>query len=125
MTEHKKKTARSGKVWQARKRVLDLITNAFIVFLIVLIASGNYICPFLYLFKIPCPGCGMTRACKALLRLDFRAAIHYNYLFPIPILWVGYQSIRRYLQPNTKWENLFLFLSILLFIIRWLIILFK
>lgn len=35
-------------------------------------------CIFLYLWKIPCPGCGMTRAILALLRLDFAAAFSWN-----------------------------------------------
>ena len=38
--------------------------------------TGN--CPILRMFGVPCPGCGMTRACAALLRLDFRAAAAYH-----------------------------------------------
>lgn len=35
-------------------------------------------CVFVYFWGIPCPGCGMTRALLALLRLDFAAAFGYN-----------------------------------------------
>ena len=39
-------------------------------------------CPLLYFFHIPCPGCGMSRAMMALLRLDFRAAFTFH-----PMVW--------------------------------------
>ena len=35
-------------------------------------------CPIKYLLGISCPGCGMTRALLAALRLDFSAAFGYN-----------------------------------------------
>ena len=35
-------------------------------------------CPIKYLIGISCPGCGMTRALLAALRLDFSAAFGYN-----------------------------------------------
>ena len=31
-------------------------------------------CPIKYLIGVPCPGCGLSRALAALLRLDFRTA---------------------------------------------------
>ena len=38
-------------------------------------------CPFRFFFGISCPGCGMTRALLAALRLDFAAAFSYHPLF--------------------------------------------
>lgn len=35
-------------------------------------------CPFHLLTGLLCPGCGVTRMCLALLRLDFSAAWSYN-----------------------------------------------
>ena len=35
-------------------------------------------CPFRFFFGISCPGCGMTRALLAALRLDFAAAFSYQ-----------------------------------------------
>ncbi|SHI59838.1 Protein of unknown function [Clostridium cavendishii DSM 21758] len=37
---------------------------------------------------IPCPGCGLTRAHLALLRLDFKTAFHYHPLFFIVIPFI-------------------------------------
>ena len=98
----------------------------YIVFLaiVVLVITGDYACPFLLIFKIPCPGCGMTRACKALLRLDLRAALSYNFLFPIPILWAAYQILPRRLRFKRKTEAFLVAISMLLFFIRWFSILF-
>ena len=40
-------------------------------------------CPIKFTTGISCPGCGMTRACLALLRLDLHAALHYH-----PLVWL-------------------------------------
>ena len=46
-------------------------------------------CVFLHFFGIPCPGCGMTRALFALMRLDFLAAAKYNVMiFFMPYIFV-------------------------------------
>ena len=43
-------------------------------------------CIWRYLFHIPCPGCGMTRAWLSALRLDFSAAFRYHAMFwSVPI----------------------------------------
>ena len=39
-------------------------------------------CPFRFFFGISCPGCGMTRALLAALRLDFAAAFSYHPSLP-------------------------------------------
>ncbi len=44
-------------------------------------------CPVKRITGLPCPGCGMTRACLSLLRLDFAAAVRWHPLcFIIPLL---------------------------------------
>lgn len=46
-------------------------------------------CVFRLMTGIPCPGCGMTRAWLAALRLDFSAALAYHPLFwVVPIAFV-------------------------------------
>ena len=48
-------------------------------------------CPFRFFFGISCPGCGMTRALLAALRLDFAAAFSYHPLFfLLPFFLLGY-----------------------------------
>lgn len=53
----------------------------------VLLEASGLGCPFYRIFGIICPGCGMTRALFACLRLDFAAAWHYHpMVFSLPYL---------------------------------------
>ncbi len=46
-------------------------------------------CVWRFLFHYPCPGCGITRACVALVHGDFKAAFEYNYMFiSLPIIFI-------------------------------------
>lgn len=47
-------------------------------------------CLFHSITGLRCPGCGMTRMCVALLRLDFAGAFHYNQVlfFLMPVLGI-------------------------------------
>lgn len=50
-------------------------------------------CLFQHFLGIPCPGCGMTRAVLAALRLDFAEAFSYHAMFwSLPLLF-GYLLI--------------------------------
>ena len=42
-------------------------------------------CPFLLIFKIPCPTCGMTRSLISLLHLDFKSYSYWN-IFTVPVI---------------------------------------
>ena len=54
------------------------IINSIVAFLIIGIISTCYKCPSKYVFGIPCPGCGMTRALIALCTLDIEQAMYYH-----------------------------------------------
>lgn len=46
-------------------------------------------CRFLKYFHIICPGCGMTRAVRALFCLDFKAAFFYHpMVFSLPLVFI-------------------------------------
>ena len=48
-------------------------------------------CPVQHFTGVPCPGCGLSRAVYALLRLDFAAAFRYHpmvYVLPPVVLYV-------------------------------------
>lgn len=56
---------------------------------------GMTICPFALFTGTACPGCGMTRACAALLKGDFTTAMNLHPLAPLIALqlivaWVWY-----------------------------------
>lgn len=58
-------------------------------------------CPFRFFFGISCPGCGMSRALLAALRLDFAAAFSFHPLFfLLPLFLLCY-----YLDPWIDWSR--------------------
>ncbi len=63
---------------------------ALLVFLAALAAWGLFLgCPIKRLTGLPCPGCGLTRGCLALMRLDFADALRWHPLaFIVPPLCV-------------------------------------
>ncbi len=67
-----------------KKQILIVIISLFI--LILLSLFGLYRCPFRYIFGIPCPLCGMTRAFISLLKLDISKAFYYHAFWPVVIV---------------------------------------
>jgi len=67
-----------------------------LVMLLSYLATGSA-CMFKSAVGLPCPGCGMTRACLAALRLDFSRAFVMHPLFPLPVI----------LFPAWVYENYF------------------
>lgn len=60
-------------------------------------------CPVYRLTGLQCPGCGNSRAALALLRLDLKAALGYNLLFPLEfgyLLWVILRICYAYWQTG-------------------------
>ncbi len=59
--------------------------------LVILFFALGFSCPMLELLGIPCPGCGMTRAWRALLRLDLSAAFRAHPMFwSAPALYLAF-----------------------------------
>lgn len=69
------------------RRALSCIGVLFVAWLALYLLDIG--CVFRLMTGIPCPGCGMTRAWLAALRLDFAAAIAYHPLYwAVPIAFV-------------------------------------
>lgn len=47
---------------------------------------GGMPCPFLSLTGLPCPGCGLSRACAALCRGDWATAVRLHAFAPVVLL---------------------------------------
>lgn len=108
-----------------RKRVGNLIMGRFFPLFvfgicIYLIVTERYVCPFYAISGIPCAGCGMTRAYRALLQLDIAEAFRCHCLFPIPLFWAGYHAVRRFAKLDKRVENVLLRISVILFLLRWI-----
>lgn len=64
------------------------ISVAYIA-VVAVFAAFHWPCVFQFLFHVPCPGCGMTRAVLALLRGEFSAAFEYHAMvWSLPLLYI-------------------------------------
>ena len=74
--------------WYFRRLLLLLGMIVYFAVAFTVMEKTGVGCVFLYFLGIPCPGCGMTRALRALLRLDFAAAFGYHPLiFSMPYVF--------------------------------------
>jgi len=78
-------------------------TLVFILIVAFMYFSGIH-CLIRTVFGIVCPGCGLTRAILAALRLDLAAAFGYNAMFwSVPLLYLYYLKDGRLLPK--KWMD--------------------
>ena len=100
-----------------------LIAVAIFAVVVLVLYALKTPCVFELLTGIPCPACGLTRACIAFLRFDIVGAFEYHSLFwtlPVILLlfWLDGSVFRR------DWLNYILMIGVaLLYIIRWVIVL--
>ncbi|MBR5296124.1 MAG: DUF2752 domain-containing protein [Clostridia bacterium] len=79
---------------EQKKRGLLICFFSFVLLalgllLAFLVTKGfKILCPFSQLTGLLCPGCGNTRATLALLRLDWKEALHFNLLYPLEMLYL-------------------------------------
>ncbi|TCK90558.1 uncharacterized protein DUF2752 [Natranaerovirga hydrolytica] len=66
---------------------------------------------------MPCPSCGMTRAFRHLIALDFRSAFMYHPLFVVPLL-IPFIYIKN-IYNNSKLLNRLIGITIVIIIITW------
>ncbi len=80
-------------------------------------------CPIYAVTGLKCPGCGVTRMCLAMMRLDFHGAflchpVLFLLLIPLGIVFAG--SAMTYVKDGTKklkpWQNVILYISIVLLV---------
>lgn len=98
------------------KKIINTI-GAFsaVVFLYIMLDILGIGCPIRFLTGISCLGCGMTRAWLAVLRLDWKGAFYYHPAFWLPPLILLVYLLKN--KINIKFYKIFMFTSILLFVI--------
>ena len=68
-----------------------LIVSAIVLLYAVILYFSPISCLFYEATGIKCPGCGMTRALLAAVRLDFRGAWECHRMFwSVPILYIAF-----------------------------------
>lgn len=65
----------------SKKQLFAKLKTLLLVCVVYYLATWFTGCPIRYFLGVSCPGCGMTRAWIALLRLDFSGAFHFHPLF--------------------------------------------
>lgn len=85
-----------------RRKLLFLLLLAALLGVWLIFQPG---CPIRNLTGMPCPGCGMSRAWRAALGLDLRAAFRFHPMFwtlPV-ILWLGWKEFRPFRRMWINW----------------------
>lgn len=86
-----------GRVRSSVKKACIYMAAGLAYYLFVRITGWGIPCPLYLVSGKYCPGCGVSRMCMALMRLDFKAAFGYNALL-MTLLPVGAVfGIRRWL----------------------------
>jgi hypothetical protein len=90
-----------------RDRKFGLILTGAAGLHIGLLSLGlpSWDCPFFKLTGIPCPGCGLSRACLLLLRGEVRASIKFHAFAPIFLVLISILIIGT-LLPRSLNESL-------------------
>jgi len=81
--------------------------------ILVIFSSTNFFqCPIYHVFGIYCPGCGATRALKALTEGNFMVAVHDNLLVLLmPILAGVGMAIKSHAKSSTFFKGYILVLA--------------
>lgn len=106
---------------KAKKSLIVCGTGCIILLFFLFV----YNCPLNYFFKIPCLGCGMTRASMAILRLDVRTAFQYHPLvflvIPIILYILNRSILKKRFNNNNKIEAIIFLNIIILFVIVYIV----
>ncbi len=95
---NKEKVSYSGfGVWFRQcgwELMLYIVCFAFGVFILLIGKTslhGSWLCPFKRITGLPCPSCGMTRACLSFIKGDFHTALTCNLMVYFLMLFILYR----------------------------------
>lgn len=87
--------------WANKKEWLGLVVSVIIISILLDLTGVG--CPIRYVTGISCAGCGMTRAWKSVLHLDFMRAFYYHPLYwAVPIMGGLYLVRNRFRKKQVK-----------------------
>ena len=96
-----------------------IMTAAYFAILVLWNLLDLPSCMWIFLYEIPCPGCGMTRACLAALRFDFAAAFYFHPMFwSMPLLYLYFLS-KDGIFRSKKANRVFLIAVLVGFVLSW------
>lgn len=112
-----------------KKKIIKYITINILIFVVIclLYKYNKKICLVYNIFKIPCPGCGLTRAIFTLANGDIKESIKYNIIaIPLIIFYILYnliyildiiQNKNRLDKWINKYKKILIFMTIIITII--------
>lgn len=118
-------------MWQVSRKILNqqmkyknlIVKTLLLILFAILVFIGSCFgigCIWKQLFNVYCPGCGMTRACIAALKFDFKTAFSYHPMFfSVPVL-VLYYYFDGNLFRNKLLNRLVFILIATGFVINWI-----
>ena len=109
---------------------ITLLVSCLLAYSLLTAMINTRTCLFFNLFKIPCPGCGLTRASILILQLKIVESFKYN-IIAIPVLlfiiflilgnlYDYIYKVKKMNQLLTKYQTGLIIISIILMIISWL-----
>lgn len=94
------------RIFTVLKYIISIFTIGILYALFVNITGIGIPCVFHLITGLKCPGCGVSRMCLSLLRLDFKKAFSYNQmifiLLPVFCVLVVIQIVRYIKYDQTK-----------------------
>ena len=107
-------------MWKISHLKQKLLLTAAYLLIVAIFYHLGISCVCLRLTGFPCPGCGMTRAVLAALRLDFSAAFAAHPMFwSMPIVY-AYLLLDHGLFPGKKMNSILLYGIGIGFLAQWL-----
>ena len=98
-----------------------IFINLIVLFFVILSSLFNFrICLIYNIFKIPCPGCGISRAFILFFKGDFLGSLQYNMLLPIILILYLIIIVWNIIDYKLKKIPIIILFSILT-IIQWVI----
>ena len=88
-----------------------------LILLIILVITKIYKCPLDFVFGIPCPMCGMTRAILCVFQLKFKEAFYFHALWPFVFVFLPiyiYTRLKKIKINKRLLNTLLILFSILL-----------
>lgn len=109
---------RFTQVKNIKEKIIFLVSYIVTLGIFVLL---NQSCVFVRLFGIVCPGCGMTRAYKALLSFDIIGAFEHHLMFwSVPIMLI-YFWFDGHIFKRKNVDRIIFWIIVTGFAINWII----
>lgn len=108
------------------------LINLVVLFVVILSNLFDFrLCVIYNIFKIPCPGCGMTRSFILMLKGDFVQALKYSIISPliillyiIVIIWnfFDYKTNKNtFMKYTNKYKMIIIIVFAIIALIQWVI----